>query len=100
VTRRIEPRRLRKFVEKVTAYYGTELGVDLRHAVFTLKLKEVRSPMIWEKDLRRHNLQTPWRDVGVAIWRDRVMRLDLSEDLERLSADPEGGSSAPPPDAG
>jgi len=87
VTRRVEHRRLKKFVEKVTAYYGTELGLDLENTVFALKLKEVRAPMTWEKDLRRHNLEAPWRNVGVAIWQDRMMQLDLFEDLEQLSAD-------------
>jgi hypothetical protein len=87
VTRRIERRRLKTFVEKVTAFYGTELGLNLNNAVFTLKLKEVRAPMTWEKDLRRRNLEAPWHDVGAAVWRDRVMQMELVEDLERLSAD-------------
>lgn len=88
VTRRIDHRRLGKFVEKITAFYGTRLHLNLDDAVFELKLKQVAAPMNWEKDLRQHNLQAPWRDVGRAIWKGREMRLELDEDLERLSAGP------------
>lgn len=88
VTRRIDHRRLRKFVEKVTAFYAKSLGLSLDDQTFTLKLKEVAAPMRWEKDLRQHNLQAPWRDVGVAIWANDEMRLEVGEDLEKLSGSP------------
>lgn len=86
VTRRIDHRRLHKFVEKVTAFYARPLGLNLDSEVFTLKLKEVRAPMDWERDLRRHNLQAPWRDVGRVVWEKREMQLELDEDLEALSS--------------
>ncbi len=88
VTRRIDHRRLRKFVEKVTAFYARPLALNLDDQAFTLKLKEVATPMDWEKDLRRRNLQAPWRDVGTAVWKNREMRLELDEDLEAMSSQP------------
>jgi hypothetical protein len=42
--------------------------------------------MDWEPGLRQHNLEAPWRNVGRALWHDGQMRLDLDEDLEKLSA--------------
>jgi hypothetical protein len=86
VTRRIDHRRLGKFVAKVTAFYAKPLGLNLDDQVFTLKLKEVATPMHWEKDLRRRNLQASWREVGRAVWTNREMRLELDEDLAALSA--------------
>lgn len=85
VTRRIDHRRLKKFVEKVTAYYARQLGLPLEHQTFTLKLKEVSAPMQWQPDLRQRNLAAPWRNVGRAVWQDQQMRLELDENLARLS---------------
>jgi hypothetical protein len=88
VTRHIDHRRLRKFVEKVTAYSAAELGLSLEQRTFVLKLKEVSAPMDWERGLRQRNLEAPWRDVGRAVWQDEQMRLELDENLEKLSAAP------------
>lgn len=88
VTRRIDHRRLRKFITKVTAFYARPLGLNLDDQIFTLKLKEVAAPMEWQADLQRRNLQAPWREVGRAIWKHGEMTLELDEDLERLSSKP------------
>lgn len=88
VTKHIERKRLTEFLRRVTAFYGTRLGLDLNDTVFTLKLKTVHAPMIWEPDLRRHNLAQPWREVGRVIWRGGEMRMEWDEDLEALTADP------------
>ncbi|MGH6636222.1 MAG: DCC1-like thiol-disulfide oxidoreductase family protein, partial [Gammaproteobacteria bacterium] len=37
VTSQIDPERLGKFIKKVTAFWGTKLGIDLSHAQFTIK---------------------------------------------------------------
>ena len=85
VTSRIDHRRLRKFVEKVTAYFSGEYGISLADRTFVLKLKAVRAPMDWEPGLRQSNLAGSWRTVGRAVWRDGQMRLDLYQDLERMT---------------
>lgn len=77
--------RLEKFLRKMTAYWATELGIDLAHADFVIKMKEVRAPMDWEYDLRHKNMAAPWQDIGVVSWRGRLMRVDIPEvDVERL----------------
>ncbi len=70
--------RLEKFMKKVTAFYGAELGLGLADAEFVIKMKEVRVPMDWEYDLRRDNLSKSWRDVGIAVWRRDGMYLDFA----------------------
>ncbi|XSG85440.1 MAG: DCC1-like thiol-disulfide oxidoreductase family protein [Methylohalobius sp. ZOD2] len=81
VTPRLDKRRLEKFLEKVTAFYGLRLGFDLDDARFRLKAKPIRMPADWEPELRRWNLSQPWRDVGEIIWRDQVMEMTLREAL-------------------
>jgi predicted DCC family thiol-disulfide oxidoreductase YuxK/uncharacterized membrane protein YphA (DoxX/SURF4 family) len=87
VTKHMDPHRLDKFVRKVTAFWGTRLGLDLNRTTFVLKLKTVKAPMDWEPGLRRYNLSQPWQDVGRAVWSDGQMRLELARDLDALSAD-------------
>lgn len=77
VTSQIDPERLGKFIKKVTAFYGTKLGIDLSHAQFTIKMKLIDVPMDWEKDLRQRNLSGPWYDVGTANWQQRTCRVDF-----------------------
>ncbi len=81
VTPRLEKRRLTKFLEKVTAFYGIRLGLDLNHARFRLKAKPIRMPADWEVDLRRWNLTQPWRDFGEIVWQDGIMQVSFKEPL-------------------
>ncbi len=81
VTARIDPERLGKFIKKVSAFWGTKLGLDLSRAQFTIKMKHIDVPMHWEKDLRQRNLSGPWRDVGVANWQERKYQVHFF-DLE------------------
>ncbi len=77
--------RLEKFLRKITAYWAMELGIDLKDADFTLKMKEVRVPMDWEDDLRHKNMAAPWRDIGTISWRRGLMRVEIPEvDVESL----------------
>lgn len=85
VTRNIDRRRLEKGIMRVTAFWGTQSGLDLDNAEFTLKMKEVRVPMDWEKDLREHNIRQPWQDIGKATWKNGNMRVEIPDvDLESL----------------
>jgi len=77
--------RFRKFSEKVTAFWGTKVGIDLSNAVLTLKMKEIQTPVEWEKNLRYNNIVQPWVDIGTVIWKDGAMRLDIPEvDIEKF----------------
>lgn len=85
VTSHMHQERLSKFLKKVTAFWGTELGLDLSNAEFLIKLKEVRVPMDWEEDLRHKNIAQPWRDIGKVVWQRRNFRVELPNiDVEAL----------------
>lgn len=77
VTPHINRRRLDKALMQVTTFWGGKLGLDVRNTEFIIKMKEVRVPMDWEKDLRAYNLSQPWRDVGTVRWKDGAMRADI-----------------------
>ena len=87
VTASIKRKRLDKFLVKVTAFWGTKLGLDLADATFIIKMKEVRAPMEWEPDLRSRNINQPWRNIGKVIWWNGSARIEIPDtDLEALSA--------------
>jgi predicted DCC family thiol-disulfide oxidoreductase YuxK len=44
VTPQIDQQRIRKFLMKVTAFWGTEVGLDLHHATFYIKRKNIDAP--------------------------------------------------------
>lgn len=85
VTPNIEPKHLYKFIEKVTAFWGTKIGLDLQDAEFIIKMKEVKVPVYWQKDLRNSNLNQPWADIGKAIWKDNFIHIEIPGiDIESL----------------
>ncbi len=86
VTPNIDRNRLDKFLMKVTAFWGTKCGLDLSNAVFTIKMKEIRTPSKWEKGLRNYNIKQPWQVIGQVVWTDEKARIEIPDvDLEALS---------------
>jgi hypothetical protein len=79
VTRHIDLKRLDKGLMRVTAFWGTEIGLNLEKTRFKLKAKEIRVPMEWEYDLRHYNLQQPWADLGSVTWKNGKMQLDIPD---------------------
>jgi predicted DCC family thiol-disulfide oxidoreductase YuxK len=77
ITRHPNRERLYRCARKITAFWGKELGMDFKKMDFTVKMKEIRMPSIWEPGLRAHNLAAPWRDIGRISWRDGFMRLEI-----------------------
>ena len=77
VTPNINPDRLNKFIMKVTAFWGTKVGVDLNHAKFLIKHKKITSTAQWQPNLRNDNLSGEWSNIGSAIWIDKKVRVRL-----------------------
>lgn len=75
----IDERRFYKFTAKVTAFWGTKLGLDLDDAEITVKMKEIAVPTRWEPDLRQRNMSGPWRDIGRVVWKKRLARIEIPE---------------------
>lgn len=85
VTPNIEQKHLYKFIEKVTAFWGIKIGLNLQEAEFIIKLKEVEVPVHWQKDLRNHNLNQPWVNIGKVIWKEGSMHIEIPDiDIETL----------------
>ncbi len=77
VTPNINPDRLNKFIMKVTAFWGTKVGLDFNHARFIIKHKKIVSPVEWRADVRKDNLSGDWTNIGTAIWRERRVEVNM-----------------------
>ncbi|BBL72554.1 DCC1-like thiol-disulfide oxidoreductase family protein [Methylogaea oryzae] len=85
LTPHLKAERLEKFLRKVTAYFGPQVGLDTDDAVFTLKFKHATVPNDWQPGLRNRNLAEPWRDIGTLVWKNGMMRMELpGVDVEKL----------------
>ncbi|QBQ56082.1 DCC1-like thiol-disulfide oxidoreductase family protein [Nitrosococcus wardiae] len=85
VTPNIEQKYLYKFIEKVTAFWGVKVGLNLQDAEFIIKMKEVEVPVHWQKDVRNRNLKQPWVDIGKVVWKEGSFHIEIADiDLETL----------------
>lgn len=84
VTPNIDEVRLKKFIMKVTAFWGVKVGLTLDGTRFLVKMKKISAPFEWEKDLRNKNLSGEWQTIGSAQWRDREIDIKLPKDIDSL----------------
>jgi predicted DCC family thiol-disulfide oxidoreductase YuxK len=84
VTPNIDEIRLKKFIMKVTAFWGTKINLDLENTQFIIKMKTIKTPFEWEKDLRNNNLSGEWQAIGSAQWRGREIKINLPNDIDML----------------
>ncbi len=84
VTPKIDEFRLKKFIMKVTAFWGVRSGLDLQQTQFLVKMKKIRAPEDWEKSLRNKNLSGDWQTIGTVRWRGREALINLPEDIDAL----------------
>ncbi|MEY4211771.1 MAG: hypothetical protein RLZ92_2152 [Pseudomonadota bacterium] len=84
VTPNIDELRLKKFIMKVTAFWGIKENLRLDSTQFVIKMKKIRAPFEWEDDLRNNNLSGDWQDVGSAKWHGKEIQIQLPSDLDTL----------------
>jgi hypothetical protein len=84
VTPNIDEVRLKKFIMKVTAFWGIKSNLDLENTTFIIKMKKIRAPFEWEKDLRINNLSGEWQTIGSAQWHDKEIEIKLPNDIDSL----------------
>jgi predicted DCC family thiol-disulfide oxidoreductase YuxK len=84
VTPNIDELRLKKFIMKVTAFWGVKENLRLDSTQFVIKMKKIRAPFEWENDLRKNNLSGDWQDVGSAKWHGKEIQIQLPSDLDTL----------------
>jgi len=81
VTPNINTQRVRKFIMKVTAFWGENVGLDLNNAEFHIKMKHIDAPSYWVYDQLHKNMSAPWITVGTVQWMNKVISYDLPADL-------------------
>lgn len=84
VTPNIDNARVRKFIMKVTAFWGQKIGLNLEKAEFKIKMKKIESPTYWVYDQLHKNFESEWVSIGSVYWRHKAISYDLPEDLNSL----------------
>jgi predicted DCC family thiol-disulfide oxidoreductase YuxK len=84
VTPNIDNGRLRKFIMKVTAFWGKKSGLNLDDTVFNIKLKKIDAPTFWVYDQLHKNFSSPWETIGTVKWSGKDMAYDLPENINVL----------------
>jgi predicted DCC family thiol-disulfide oxidoreductase YuxK len=84
VTPTINNTRLRKFIMKVTAFWGQQIGLNLENAVFKIKMKKITAPTDWVSDQLHKNFATEWVTIGSVHWLDKEISYDLPTDINSL----------------
>ncbi|NGM63433.1 DUF393 domain-containing protein [Sphingobacterium sp. SGG-5] len=80
---KINQANLEKGIRDFTAFWAAKNGVDLSDAEFIVKLKKVETPHSWEKDFLKRQMEQPWQDIGLAVWKDKQYRIEIPE-VEKL----------------
>jgi len=84
VTPTIDELRLKKFIMKVTAFWGKQLGLNLDTTHFVIKLKKIEAPFTWEPGLRNKNLSGEWQTIGEANWEGKVFKINIPDQIDQL----------------
>ncbi len=84
VTPTIDNARLHKFIMKVTAFWGQQIGLDLNNTVFNIKLKKIDAPTYWVYDQLHKNFSTPWTTIGTATWHHKMISFNLPDDINSM----------------
>lgn len=84
VTPTINDARLKKFVMKVTAFWGRQLGLPLDRTVFHLQMKKIAAPNEWVEDLLHKNFAGEWRQIGTATWRGGAIDIEMPGNINDI----------------
>ncbi|MDA1343053.1 MAG: DCC1-like thiol-disulfide oxidoreductase family protein [Proteobacteria bacterium] len=84
VTPTIDNQRLRKFIMKVTAFWGNRMGLNFKGAVFKIKMKKIAAPTHWVSDQLHKNFLSQWLTIGSVQWSNNQMSDDLPVDINSL----------------
>ena len=84
VTPTINDTRLKKFIMKVTAFWGIKENLNINDTVFTIKLKKIDAPSHWVFDQLHRNFSAPWINIGTATWKNDLIHINLPDDINSL----------------
>ncbi|MBM4208177.1 MAG: DUF393 domain-containing protein [Gammaproteobacteria bacterium] len=84
VTPTINNVRLKKFIMKVTAFWGVQTGIDLENVKFIIKMKKINVSPEWDFDRLHKNFASEWINIGAAAWHNRQISYEIPEDINSL----------------
>lgn len=84
VTPTINKVRLQKFIMKVTAFWGQQIGLNLNNTVFHIKLKKIDAPSHWVYDQLHLNFSSKWTTIGTVKWTNNVISYELPNNINSL----------------
>jgi predicted DCC family thiol-disulfide oxidoreductase YuxK len=84
VTPNINHVRLQKFIMKVTAFWGHQMGLNLNNTVFHIQMKKINAPSDWVHDQLHKNFAAPWTTIGSVKWTNNVISYDLPNNINSL----------------
>ena len=84
VTPTIDNQRIRKFIMKVTAFWGRNSGLDINHTEFHIKMKKIDAPTEWVYDQLHKNFASEWTTIGTVKWSNDMISFDLPENINTL----------------
>ncbi len=73
---------LEKGLKRYTAFWAKKQGVSLDNTEFSIIKKKVKPIFLWEKDLLKNNMNTPWEKVGTMTWSKEKAYITFEEDLK------------------
>lgn len=70
-----------------TSYWAHENSIDLKDAVFKIKVKAIDLPnWRWEKDFLQKQIDKPWQEAGTLIWKQIKPTLTLIKPIEAFKS--------------
>ncbi len=84
VTPTINNVRLRKFIMKVTAFWGHKTGLNLENTVFNIKMKKIDAPTHWVPDQLHKNFASEWVSIGTVRWNNKQISYNLPSNINSL----------------
>ncbi|MDP2901975.1 MAG: DCC1-like thiol-disulfide oxidoreductase family protein [Methylovulum sp.] len=84
VTPTVNNVRLQKFIMKVTAFWGQQIGLNLNNTEFHIKLKKIDAPTHWVYDQLHLNFSSPWITIGTVKWTNNVISYNLPNNINSL----------------
>jgi hypothetical protein len=71
--------RMEDGIRRLTAFWAHKHGVDLRDAVFLIRVRRLKKAQTWEAGLLHQQEQQPWVTAGTAKWSDGRFSLNTPD---------------------
>ncbi len=84
VTPNINTLRLKKFIMKVTAFWGRNIKLDINKTTFNIKLKHITSSNSWVPNQLNNNFNSDWITIGTAHWTDNSFSTNIPLNINKL----------------